>query len=198
MQALLSNWIFLSVLASLMYFATTMALLDPKVLQVAVAKPPPKPVYVNVKGPSWEFVNPELEQLINNLKTEMERQKLKREELDKFEKQVQAEHAEVQRLIKELELMQEKFDTNVVKLHSAETPNLKKMAKLYSTMNLETTLKIFRQMDDDMIVKLFGQMKEDEIAPIIEALGQPAEEDARRAVRLTEMYRRMVVENSAD
>ena len=75
-----------------------------------------------------------------------------------------------------------------------EAPNLKKLARLYSTMSIEGASAILRELDDAVVVKVMSFMKEDQSAPLLEAMAREGETQAKRAANIAEALRKTVAD----
>lgn len=140
-------------------------------------------------GPSWEFRNPEIDQLVAELKKEREMNSLRRMELDELASHLAAERGEIEQLMAKVEAKQREFDANVLKLKEEETVNLKKLAKVYAAMTPDGASGILKALDDEQIVRIFVFMKEAESAPILESLAKGGENEAKRAAKVSERIR---------
>ncbi len=189
MKALLSNWIVLGLLGMLVYLGTTFALMRGLDLQPPAAAEPDPAHVVNTTGPSWEFNNPELDQLVADLKREREHLAEREKQLDELAARLQAEKSEISRATNAVVQLQRDFDQSVTRLKDEEQANLKKLAKLYTTMAADSAAPVMRELPDDTLVKLFAIMREAEIAPLLELLSKPNASDAKRVAALTDRYR---------
>ena len=129
MKTLQSNWIVLGLLGMLTYLGTTSALLRGLDLQPLEPEEPDPAQVVNTTGPSWEFNNPELDQLIADLKREREHLTEREKQLDELAARLQAEKAEITRVTNAVVQLQRDFDQSVTRLKEEEQVNLKKLAK---------------------------------------------------------------------
>lgn len=188
MKALQSNWIVLGLIGMLSYLGTTFALLRGLDLRSFVEEPDPAEV-VNTTGPSWEFNNPELDQLIADLKREREHLAEREKQLEELAARLQAEKTEISRVTNTVVQLQREFDLNLTRLKEDEQTNLKKLAKLYTTMSADGAAAVMKELPDDTLVKLLALMKEAELAPLLELLSKPNAADAKRVALLTERYR---------
>lgn len=189
MKALQSNWIVLGLLGMLTYLGTTFALMQGLDLKPPVEEEPDPAHIANTTGPSWEFNNPELDQLVADLRREREHLGEREKQLDELAARLQAEKAEISRATNAVVQLQRDFDQNVTKLKEEEQANLKKLAKLYNTMTPEGAVLVMKELPDDTLVKMFAIMKEAEIAPLLELLSKPTANDAKRVALLTDRYR---------
>lgn len=189
MKAFQSNWIVLGLLGMLTYLGTTFALVRGLDIKPHAEEDPDLAHMVNTTGPSWEFNNPELDQLVADLKREREHLTERDKQLDELAARLQAERAEINRATNAVAQLQRDFDQNVTRLKDEEQANLKKLAKLYTTMSTDGAVLVMKELPDDTLVKLFAIMKEAEIAPLIELLSKPTASDAKRVAVLTDRYR---------
>jgi flagellar motility protein MotE (MotC chaperone) len=196
-KALQSNWIVLGLIGMLSYLGTTFAFM--RGLDVQPHGPAHEeelmPV-INITGPSWDFSNPELDQLVANLKREREQLGEKEKQLEEFAVRLQAEKSEITRATNVVNQLQREFDAAVKKLRDEqlrlteeEQFNLKKLAKLYTTMTPEGAAVVLKEAPDDTVIKLLAVMKEAEIGPILELMSKPTNADAKRVALLTDRYR---------
>jgi flagellar motility protein MotE (MotC chaperone) len=140
-------------------------------------------------GASWEFTNPEADQLIAELKVEKKSLEKKEQQLNDLALRLAAEHAELNQATQSVHQLQVDFDKNVVRVQEEETANLKKLAKVYSDMTPESAANIFTEMDDPSIIKIMVFMKEGETAAILESLSKRGAPDAKRVASLSESLR---------
>jgi flagellar motility protein MotE (MotC chaperone) len=140
-------------------------------------------------GPSWEFTNPEADQLVAELKSERAAVKKREQELDELAKRLAVEQTEVNQATQSVHQLQLDFDKNVVRIKDEETVNLKKLAKVYSDMSPESAAKVFTEMEDQAVVKIMVFMKDTETAAILEALAKNGQPEARRVAGLSESLR---------
>lgn len=197
MKALQSNWLILGLIGMLSYLGTTFAFMRGlDVHPPAASAQEEEPPVVNVTGPSWDFSNPELDQLVADLRREREQLNEREKQLEDLGTRLQAEKAEITRATNVVTQLQREFDSAVKKLRDEqlrlteeEQFNLKKLAKLYTTMTPEGAAVVLKEAPDDTVVKLLAVMKETEIGPILELMSKPTNADAKRVALLTDRYR---------
>ena len=153
--------------------------------------PPPEAKHATVvqNGASWEFSNPEADQLMNELNEEKKALELQKQELDETDKQIRSRQAELNDITKNIQRLQAEFDQSVVRVREEETPNLKKLAKVYADMSPTAAASVMAEMDDANIVKIMLFMKESEAAAILETMATKGQPDAKRAAALSERVR---------
>jgi flagellar motility protein MotE (MotC chaperone) len=142
----------------------------------------------------WTRHNPEVDQLLKEVRTEREYLTKKAAELKELETRLAAERAEINQVTQRVAQLQMEFDQTIIRVKEEETPNLKKLARLYSTMSIEGATAIFRELDDLVVVKVMSLMKEDQSAPLLEAMAREGETEAKRAATIAEALRKTVAD----
>jgi flagellar motility protein MotE (MotC chaperone) len=142
----------------------------------------------------WERHDPEIDQLLQEVKTEKEALAKRAAELLELESRLAAERAEINQVTQRVAQLQLEFDQNIIRIKEQEAPNLKKMARLYTTMSPEGAAAIFRELDDQVVVKVMSFMKEDQSAPLLEAMASESEAQAKRAASIAEALRTTTAE----
>jgi flagellar motility protein MotE (MotC chaperone) len=140
-------------------------------------------------GPSWEFTNPEADQLIAELKDERAALKKREQQLSDLAVRLAAEQTEVNQATQSVHQLQMDFDKNVVRIQEEETGNLKKLAKVYAEMSPESAAKVFTEMDDQSVIKIMVFMKDSETAAVFEAIAKTSAAEAKRVAALSESLR---------
>jgi flagellar motility protein MotE (MotC chaperone) len=142
-----------------------------------------------VHGPSWEFTNPEADQLITELKSEKGALALRKQQLDEAERQIKSERQELAAAAQNIRQLQADFDKAVVRIQEEEVPNLKKLAKVYAGMAPDSAATVMSHLDDTTMVKIMFFMKENETGGILETLAKKGPDDAKRAAAISEHLR---------
>lgn len=140
-------------------------------------------------GPSWNFKNAEVEQLVADLRDQSNRQADRQRELDEFASRLEAERQEILNVTQTVSRMQQQFDQNVARIGTEEVANLKKLAKLYSAMTPDAAAAIFKDLPDNQIVKIMSYMKDPDKAAILEVYSKSDEKSAKRVALISEKMR---------
>jgi len=138
---------------------------------------------------SWEFTNPESEQLMAELKAEKKSLAKREQDLNDLSARLDTERSELTLVTQSVHQMQTDFDKNVVRVQDEETANLKKLAKVYSAMAPENAAGILSQLDDIAVAKIMVFMKDGDTAGIFEAMAKKGPADSKRAAALSERLR---------
>jgi len=132
--------------------------------------------------------------MLQELKKEKESLTKREADLKELETRLQAERAELTTITQRVQQLQMEFDQNVIRVKEEETPNLKKLARMYSNMSPEAVSVIFKELDDQVVVKILSFMKEAESAPLIENMAKEGDAQAKRAALLSESLRKTLGE----
>ena len=189
-----STW--MTVLISvLVYMGATALFWKTPVITPAAAAVDDTAPQASLNGASWDFVNPEADQLLAEHTVEKRNLAKKETDLNDLSARLQAERAELNLVTQSVQHMQSDFDQGVVRIHEEEVANLKKLAKVYADMAPEGAAAIFAELDDNSIVKIMTFMKDNETAGILEALSKKGQPEAKRAANLSERLRLAMFRN---
>jgi flagellar motility protein MotE (MotC chaperone) len=140
-------------------------------------------------GPSWEFHNPEADQLVSELKVEKKSLQQREQQLDELATRLQAERAELGQVTQSVRQLQKDFDKAVLRVGQDETANLKRLGKVYAAMDPQTAASILAELDNAGIVKIMLFVKDADAAAILEALAKKGPAEARRTAEISEQLR---------
>ncbi len=186
MNKLLSNTWVSALAGAIVYLVSTVVFWQKPSL-------PPRQPYVTdilpTVGPSWEFNNPEADQLISELKNERKIVEIRSQQLDDLEKRLNTEREEVAQVIQSVRQLQTNFDKSVLHIKEDETVNLKKLAKVYSAMTPDGAAGVLEQLDNEAMVKILLYLKDDETAAILESISKKSPAASRRAAQISEQIR---------
>ena len=183
-----ANW-FVALMGSLAYLGTTL-------FCFSTAKFEPRAVASDVvendltASESWTFKNPDLDQMIAELKLEKEALSVRELHLKDLEARLASERQEISVVTDVVGRVQKEFDEAIVLIKQEEIPNLKKLAKIHAAMSPDGSANILKEQTDDEVLKVLFYLKPGETGPILEALGRIGKSDAQRTAKLTECLRR--------
>lgn len=198
MNKFLQSPLFAAVVGLILYVAVTAMFWPPMTLPppaedagatAAAHTTKPMPRAAKVKGPSWDFSNPEIDSLVSELKKEKEALAERARELDELAARIQAEKAELSAVTQNVHQLQREFDQTVLKVDEEEAANLKKLARIYSSMSPDGAASILKQLDEATVVKMMTFMKESETAPILETLSKIGDAESKQAAAISERLR---------
>ena len=195
MKFLTSNWMVI-LLGALTYLGTT-AFLVIKAKDQIVPKPvviaegdgeEQKPVAVT-RGPSWEFVNPDLDEMVAELKQQKLDLDAEKKSLLELAQRIQTERQELIQITQQVHRIQREIDQAIVRVRDDEGKNLAKLAKTYAGMSPDGAATVMKGLDDVSLVKVLLFMKESETAPILELIARKSDVDAKRMALVSERLR---------
>jgi len=177
-------------LGGLLFFGTTAALLKPSQLPVIeTAAPATDSMHIVSNEPSWKFRNPEMDQWIEEIKHEKAALSLREQQLKELETRLNAERQELTVVTQAVSQMQNDFDKNVIRLNAQDADNLKRQAKLLSSMSPEGAAATLDQMSDDDVVRILFTMKADDASLALDTLSKLGKPQAKRAATIIELMR---------
>jgi flagellar motility protein MotE (MotC chaperone) len=193
-KLLQSNWL-VALIGSVLYLGTMfMTWHAPHFARPA---PPAAAASAPVAAPSWEFYNPEVEQLVADLKQQQAALATREQQLRALEVRLQAERAEINAVTQTVARLQREFDQNVVHAREEESANLRRLAKLYGAMEPVNAVAILREMTDDEIVKILAYMKDNQVTAILETFTATGGA-AKRVAQISERMRVLLTRNTPD
>ena len=188
-KLLTSNWT-AALFGAVVYLLSTVAFWKPPVLpQGGVSREQSDSAAAHNIGASWEFTNPEADQLIAELKVEKKSLEKKEQQLNDLSVRLTAERTEINQATQSVHQLQTDFDENVVRVREEETANLKKLAKVYSAMAPDSAANIFTEMEDPSVIKIMVFMKDSDTAAILESMAKQGVPEAKRVAALSESLR---------
>jgi flagellar motility protein MotE (MotC chaperone) len=158
----------------------------------------PLDVSLHASAPSWEFSNPELDQLVSELTREKAALAERARQLDELAARLEAEKLELTTVTQTVHRLQRDLDDTLVRVAEEETANLKKLAKVYAAMSPDGAAGILKQLEQSSIVKIMLYMKEDETAPVLEALAGLGDAESKLAADISERLRIAVFRKPAE
>ena len=193
----LQSKLFASILGALVFMLTTAFLTTSGLQPAAHFGDAEGGHHANTKGPSWTFFNPELDQIVAELKSEREAMAAREKQMAELEARLKAERAELDEALNNVKKLQQQVDRDVFRIKEDEATNLKKLAKMYTAMEPAGAAKILRELDDVIVVKIFTLIKEPEIAVILEAFSRLGDSETKRAAGISESLRSVASNKTA-
>lgn len=177
-----SGWLGM-LIGGILYLATTAVVWPVRQIETPVHEEAPKPEVPVV------FSNPEIDELMVELRTRRESLVERENQLRAWEARLQAERSELTVITQMVSRAQAEFDKTIVKIRADEAVNLKRLAKTYTEMSPQAATSILKNQDDQVVTKVLLLMKDQEVAGILEQLSKLGDEEAKRASRLAERIR---------
>ncbi len=183
-----SSW-FVALAGSILYLATTVAVLRPsKFPELPSAE---ADVSAN-DDPSWRFHNPEFDQWVAQIKSQKESLDAREQSLNELQTHLNVELKEVSAATQAVGQLQEIFDRNVIRFKAQEAVNLKHQIKLISGMSPEGAVATLNEMPDGDVLRILFAMKPDNASAILDAFSKKGPAWAKRAAQITEQLHRVL------
>lgn len=135
------------------------------------------------------YQSPEADQLVAELKEEKKNLDGREQQLNELASRLEAERGEISNATQSVQQLQAEFDKNVMRIKEEEVANLKKLAKMYSSMTPDGAAVILAELDDTSVSKIMVFMKEPDAAAILESFSKKGDAEAKRAAALSERLR---------
>ena len=194
--------LFAAILGALLFLVTTAM-----VIPTGIAVAPPsedneedaahKHGPANTRGPSWDFFNPELDQVVSELKMEKEGLASKKKQLEELDARLKAERAELDEAGRKVAKMRDEVSRDVLKIKDDEAANLKRLSKMYTSMEPAGAAKILAALDDAVVVKIMTLMKDADSGLVLDALAKSGPDETKRAAKISENLRLAVAQKPA-
>ena len=188
-RMLQSSWL-TALVGSALYMAVTIGLIHPSRFEglreiIAAAQK-----LALGDTPSWQFRNPEFDQWIEEIRHEKEALALRELQLKELQTRLETERQELTVVTQMVFQLQSDFDKNVLRIKDQEIDNIKRQAKVLSSMSPEAAAGLLNQMQEDEAVQILFTMKPDEASAILESLSKVGKAESKRAADMTERMRR--------
>ena len=131
-KILTANW-FVAVVGALAYLGTTAACFT----AAKFVAPDGTEGMGESKMPvteSWNFLNPEIDKMVEELKRERESLALREQQLRELEGRLVNERQELGAVTQIVARLQHELEQSIVRVKQDEVPNLKKLAKIHASM----------------------------------------------------------------
>lgn len=186
-----ANW-FVALVGSLLYLGTTLFCFS--TAKFERVRTPGDGAGQNERpvGESWVFQNPDLDQMIDELRREKDALSVREQQLQDLETRLASERQEISVVTAAMGRVLKEFNDTILNIRQAEVPNLKKLAKAHAAMSPEGSANILKEQTDDEILKVLFYLKPAQTGLILEAFGRLGKSEAQRAGQLTERLRRSV------
>ena len=123
MKLLTSNWMIL-IISAIVYMGATVAFLKIPAINAGAASGPVPGYAILPPVPSWEFSNPEADQLIAELKSEKKNLSMKEQQISELTQRLQTERSELMQATQMVHQLQQDFDNNAIRVKMEEAVNL--------------------------------------------------------------------------
>lgn len=141
----------------------------------------------------WDFWTPEINEMVQGLRTERERVEARGRELDALAARLERERGELDGVRREVTRIREEIDRATAELTANEAQNLRTVAQTYAKLTPRGAVAVFREMDDYTVLKILALMKPEGVSAIFEEMARTADKGgapmSARVALLTEKLR---------
>lgn len=146
-------------------------------------EPPPQPAIIyeptyrepSFAGKSWEFYNPELNKLQEELKSEKANLFERAQHYDMVEKRILEEKKELEKLRLQIENLKSEFNSFLLTSQGDQIKSLKKTAEIIRTMDKDKGVTLLMNMALPEVVRLMGFFTPEETADFLETMASSGE-----------------------
>ncbi len=149
---------------------------------------------VNVEDTSMYL---EYSSMLDDLKQQKEILSQKEQLLERQTDRIKRLEEELQVARKKLEKLQDETAVNITQMEENEERNLRKLAKVYSSMDSVEAAPILARLDDDTIANILIRMKERQAAKLLGSFGAQSSDAKQRAAVISKKIRTMTLNLSS-
>jgi len=199
MKDLLSSKATMVILGGLLYIGVTMFYIYDSIEEFTPVKKgdaTKAEITPVLKGPSWDYKNPELDALVRELESRKEKIEKKEEELRFWELQINKELGNLTSITNRVENLQIEFERYASTLTENEEENIKRLLDLFKTLEPEQIGTILEPMADEKIAKIFRLLKPADVGPVVELWLSKGGENEKRIHDILRKYQGIIPEEN--
>jgi hypothetical protein len=201
MKHLLSSKVIFVILGGLIYIGVTMWTLFISIGEFEF-KPNQKAdgtqigMTPNLDGPSWNFRNPEMDLLVQDLYKRAKAIEKKEKELRLLDARVQKDIDQLSSITNRMRNLQDEFERSATALTKNEEQNIKSLLGLFKTLEPEQIGTILEEMSNQKIAKIFRLLKPAEFGPVVELWLSKDEDTETRIHAILKIYEGVIPEEN--
>ena len=199
MKKLLSSKATMVILGGLLYIGVTMFYIYDSIEEFTPVKKgdaTKAEITPVLKGPSWDYKNPELDALVRELESRKEKIEKKEEELRLWELQINKDLGNLTSITNRLKNLQIEFERSASTLTENEEENIKRLLDLFKTLEPEQIGTILEPMADEKIAKIFRLLKPANVGPVVELWLSKGGENEKRIHDILRKYQGIIPEEN--
>ena len=201
MKHLLSSKVIFVILGGLIYIGVTMWTLFISIGEFEF-KPNQKAdgtqigMTPNLDGPSWNFRNPEMDLLVQELYKRTKDIEKKEKDLRLLQARVQNDIDQLSSITNRMRNLQDEFERSATALTKNEEQNIKSLLGLFKTLEPEQIGTILEEMSNQKIAKIFRLLKPAEFGPVVELWLSKDEDTETRIHAILKIYEGVIPEEN--
>ena len=199
MKDLLSSKATMVILGGLLYIGVTMFYIYDSIEEFTPVKKgdaTKAEITPVLKGPSWDYKNPELDALVRELESRKEKIEKKEEEHRFWELQINKDLGNLTSITNRVENLQIEFERYASTLTENEEENIKRLLDLFKTLEPEQIGTILEPMADEKIAKIFRLLKPADVGPVVELWLSKGGENEKRIHDILRKYQGIIPEEN--
>jgi hypothetical protein len=150
----------------------------------------------NLDGPSWNFRNPEMDLLVQDLYKRAKAIEKKEKELRLLDARVQKDIDQLSSITNRMRNLQDKFERSATTLTKNEDQNLNRLLGLFKTLEPEQIGTILKPMANEKIAKIVRLLKPAEFGPVVELWLSKDEKTEERIHDILKIYQGVIPEEN--
>ncbi|MDB4663316.1 hypothetical protein OAM00_02150 [Verrucomicrobia bacterium] len=150
----------------------------------------------NLDGPSWNFRNPEMDLLVQDLYKRAKAIEKKEKELRLLDARVQKDIDQLSSITNRMRSLQDKFERSATALTKNEEQNIESLLGLFKTLEPEQIGTILEEMSNQKIAKIFRLLKPAEFGPVVELWLSKDEKTETRIHAILKIYEGVIPEEN--
>ena len=188
-------------MGSITYLGTTLALLISVGDEVLAVKSPKPIIDTKSRFPvdlaSWNYINPDIDELSRQLKDKQEQLDLREKDLEKLAEQIANEKRELAGVTNWVHSIQSEIDILFSRVEDEEAANMKEIVTVYKQMDPKDSAKLLYELDDRRIAKIFKFLKQTEVTEILKVWLAEDDKNVKRTLNILDQYHNIILPASA-
>ncbi len=199
-KLLKSGWL-IAAAGSVSYLITTFVLLlsigDHLSPQTHATEHEPEEPRRPIDLASWNYINPDIDELSRQLKQKQEELDQREKDLDKVAQQIATEMKELAGVTNWVQSIQDEIDTLFSRVEEEEAANMKEIVTVYQKMEPKDAARMLYELDDRRIAKMFKFLKQTEVSDIIKVWLAGDDQKLKRVHKILDHYHNIILPSNA-
>ena len=199
-KLLKSSWM-IAAAGSLSYLVTTAVLLlsmgDHLSSQSQASEHEPEEQRRPINLASWNYINPDIDELSRQLKEKEEKLNQREKDLDKLAAQIANEKKELAGVTNWVHSIQAEIDTLFTRVEEEEAANMKEIVTVYQKMEPKDAARMLYELEDRRIAKIFKFLKQTEVSDIIKVWLAGDDQKLKRVHKILDHYHNIILPSNA-
>lgn len=146
---------------------------------------------------SWNYINPDIDELSRQLKEKQEALEQREKDLDKLAEQIANEKKELAGVTNWVQSIQSEIDALFSRVAEEEAANMKEIVTVYQKMDAGDAARMLYELDDRRIAKIFKFLKQTEVSDIIKVWLAGDDQKLKRVHKILDQYHNIILPSNA-